>query len=198
MFRLRIEGLDRIPATGPALLVANHVSFLDPAVLLAVANRRRRKIRFLCVAEAFEKPVLGSLLRAGRQIPVGDSHGTRANALAAALDALARGEVVLVYPEGTIPTNDPAIGQVRPQRGAGVLALTAGVPVVPIASRGLERGRPPWRPWRRWPARIVIGTALNMALAELDGRRDRDAFAAASLYCYDAVRTLRDSMPTNL
>lgn len=186
--RVRVRGLENIPARGPALLVANHVSFLDPAVLLAVVNRRPRRIRFLCVAEAFDKPVLGWLLRAGKQIPVGGSGEARRDALAAARSALARGEVVLIYPEGTIPSPGH---EVRPQRGAGMLALVSGAPIVPIATRGLERERRPWRPWRRAPAVVVIGAPLD--ITELPEGAEVDTFTTASERCLEAVRALQSS-----
>jgi 1-acyl-sn-glycerol-3-phosphate acyltransferase len=133
---LRVVGAERVPARGGVLLAANHVSFLDPVVLaVALYACGRRKVRFLALADLFDHPLVGWVLRGTRMIPVARGRGAArmADDACAALDA---GQAVLVYPEGTIVPP----GQTRPARpGAGLVALRASVPVLPIASRGLER-----------------------------------------------------------
>jgi 1-acyl-sn-glycerol-3-phosphate acyltransferase len=180
--RPRVQGLANIPRTGPALLVANHVSYLDPIVLLAVGHRAGRRVRFLTVEESFGKPVVGWFLGVGRQIPVA-GEGDRLQSIRLARAALQAGEVVLVYPEGTIAGDRSVDAKV----GAGFLALTSGVPVVPIRSRGLERGAGRW--WRR-RARVVIGKPVDTG--NLDGLVGRARYAAASTRFMDAVRALPD------
>src|SRR5262249_36889152 len=69
-FRLRFAGLGNVPVTGGALLAYNHVSVLDPVVVALGADRRRRSVRFLSLAEAFEQPLVGWALRRTRQIPL--------------------------------------------------------------------------------------------------------------------------------
>jgi 1-acyl-sn-glycerol-3-phosphate acyltransferase len=181
--RLTVRGLDHIPRSGPALLVANHVSYLDPVVLVVVGHRAgRRKTRFVGYREAFEKPVTGWFLRAGRHIPVRE--GTeRVLTIRQARAALDRGDLVLIYPEGTIAT---AGAVTEAKGGAGLLALSAGVPVIPIATAGLERGAAPW--WRRRRATVTVGPPVD--LADAPGR-GRARYEAASNQCLDAVRALR-------
>lgn len=181
--RLRVTGLEHIPPTGPALLVANHVSYLDPIVLIVVGHRAGRRARFLGVQEAFERPGSGFILRAGRHIPVGGDPADRMLAVRRARDVLRRGEVVLIYPEGTIPR----AGEQRPaQGGAGLLAVTGGVPVIPIRTWGLERGAAPW--WRRRPAEVSVGPPVDLSPAlAATGRRRYDL---ASMLALDAVRAL--------
>ena len=69
------SGLEHLPTSGPTILVANHVSYLDPLTLGWVASRRGRRLRFLAKAELFDRRVLGTLLRWAHQIPV--ARGTR-------------------------------------------------------------------------------------------------------------------------
>ena len=100
--RWTIEGAHNIHASGPVVLASNHVSYLDPLTLAWVADRRGRHVRFLAKAELFDKPVLGTLLHAAHQIPVRRGRVDAADALSAAVDALAQGECIGVFPEGTI------------------------------------------------------------------------------------------------
>lgn len=180
---LRIVGLENLPVSGPAVVVANHVSYLDPIVLVVVAHRRGRKMRFLGVREVFERPVVGRLLRIGRHIPVG--YGPEAMlAIRQARAALARGDLVLIYPEGTIPGSAPVTAA---KGGAGLLALSTGVPVVPIATRGLERR--PGRSCRRRRVGVRVGPPVRLdGLGQLSGRRRYDAAAEEMLA---AIRDLQ-------
>jgi 1-acyl-sn-glycerol-3-phosphate acyltransferase len=184
---LRVVGAERIPARGGVLLAANHVSFLDPLVLaVAVYDRGRRKVRFLALADLFDHPLVGWLLRATRMIPVARGRGVSrmAEDACAALEA---GQAVLVYPEGTIVPP----GESRPARpGAGLVALRASVPVLPIASQGAERSR------RRLPrlrrrVTVVIGPPVD--LSSWQGRLDRQASLEASTALLASVQALRHS-----
>ncbi|PZS31323.1 MAG: 1-acyl-sn-glycerol-3-phosphate acyltransferase [Pseudonocardiales bacterium] len=167
---LRITGLHNIPATGPAIVVANHVSYLDPVVLIVLAHRQGRRLRFLATREVFERRVVGWWMRAGHHIPVGaGSEGTQAIRLAKA--ALDRGDLVMIYPEGTIPGAEP----IRTAKGgAGLLALTGRAPVIPVATAGLERGAASW--WRRRWASAVLGAPIDLTgLGPISGRRRYEA-----------------------
>lgn len=185
--RTKVTGLANLPPRGPAIVVANHVSYLDPVVLVVLAHRRGRKMRILGSREAFERPVSGWWIRAGRHIPVGPgADGLLAIRLATA--ALDRGDLVLIYPEGTIPGVEP----VRAARGgAGLLALSSGVPVIPVASAGLERGAARW--WQRRQVRVVVG--LPVDLGDLAGATGRDRYARASDLMLAAIRRLRPPPP---
>jgi 1-acyl-sn-glycerol-3-phosphate acyltransferase len=186
---LRVVGAERVPARGGVLLAANHVSFLDPLVLaLALYDCGRRRVRFLALADLFHKPLLGWLLRGTRMIPVARGRGVArmADDACAALDA---GQAVLVYPEGTIVP--PA--QTRPGRpGAGLVALRASVPVLPIASRGVERHRRRRLPPLRQRVTVVIGPAVD--LSAWRGRLDRQAQLEASAALLASVQALRPDL----
>jgi 1-acyl-sn-glycerol-3-phosphate acyltransferase len=146
--RWTVEHEERIPAHGPVLLASNHVSYLDPLTLAYVANLRKRKVRFLAKAELFDKRGLGPLLRSVKQIPVQRGSANAADALRGAVDALARGECVTVFPEGTISLDlEPMAGK----SGTARLAREAGVPVTPVGLWGTHRilfkGRKPNWQW---------------------------------------------------
>ena len=186
---LRVVGAERVPAHGGVLLAANHVSFLDPLVLaLALYDCGRRKLRFLALAELFDQPLLGWVLRGTRMIPVARGRGAArlADDACAALDA---GQAVLVYPEGTIVPP----GQRRPARpGAGLVALRASVPVLPIASRGVERPRRRRLPRLRRRVTVVVGPPVD--LSPWHGRLDRQAQLEASAALLASVQALRRAL----
>jgi 1-acyl-sn-glycerol-3-phosphate acyltransferase len=179
---LRVVGEDRLPRRGPVLLVANHVSWLDPPALFVVAHRLGRRLRFVALSTLFHVPVVGWFLRRGRMIAVARGAGAGAM-MNEASRALAAGQALLVYPEGTIPRPASPVGG-RP--GAGLLALTIDAPVIPLASAGLERGARWWR--ARRPAVVVFGDAVD--LSPWRGRVDRRAQLEASAALLDAVRAL--------
>ena len=183
--RIDVTGAEHLPRHGAALLAANHVSALDPVVLLVVAHRCGRKVRFLGVQEAYDHRVVGWFVRAGRHIPVVQGSPSRAP-LQAAERALRAGELVLVYPEGTIPREDAQVGA---KGGIGLLALRTGVPVVPLRSRGLERHLVRrWRPWRRLRAQVAVGPVVP--LPDLDGLRGGARYTAVGSAVLEAVRAL--------
>lgn len=182
---VRVVGAEHLPRTGPALLAANHVSHLDPVVLLVVAHRCGRKVRIMGVQAVHDHPLVGRVVRAGRHIPVVQGAPSR-RPLLAAETALAAGELVLVYPEGTIPG---AGAQVAAKGGVGLLTSRTGVPVVPLRSRGLDRAAlARWRPWRRLRATVHVGPPVPLPdVAHLRGSARSTALGEAVL---DAVRRL--------
>jgi 1-acyl-sn-glycerol-3-phosphate acyltransferase len=114
--RARVTGLERVPEAGSVLLVPNHDSQWDP-VVVAVALRKRRPLRFLGRAELWKIFGLGPILNALRQIPIERGAGDR-DALDEAIAALASGEAICVFPEGKLSR-----GQAIPARsGVGWLA----------------------------------------------------------------------------
>jgi 1-acyl-sn-glycerol-3-phosphate acyltransferase len=135
------RGAERIPAEGPVLLASNHVSFLDPVTETAFVLAHGRIPRYLAKAGLWQIPVVGRVLAGGGHIPVyRDTRDAKA-AFRDALAALARGESVLVYPEGTF-TNDPDGWPMRGKTGIARLALASGAPVIPLAHWGTQRVLP--------------------------------------------------------
>lgn len=157
--RLRVHGAENLPRHGAAVLVANHVSYLDPIVLGVTINRLGRRVRFIAVNELFQKPLLGSILQLLHQIP---NNAQPRAVLRAGKEALTQGDLVLFYPEGTIPTAT----RVRPRRGAAVLAISQQVNIIPMASRGLERRA---FSLRRRQATVWIGSPIDLTdLCDMD------------------------------
>ncbi|MDL5155920.1 lysophospholipid acyltransferase family protein [Actinomycetospora termitidis] len=133
--RRRMVGLENVPAEGPALLVCNHVSYLDPVYTAVFVHRSRRTPRFLAKDSLWRVPVFGRIMAGSRQIPVARGSRDAGSSLAAAEAAFDDDGVVVIYPEGTI-TRDPAGWPMDARSGAARLALTHGVPVIPVVHWG--------------------------------------------------------------
>jgi acyl-[acyl-carrier-protein]-phospholipid O-acyltransferase/long-chain-fatty-acid--[acyl-carrier-protein] ligase len=128
IYRLRAHGAEHIPVKGPALLVSNHVSYIDALIILAAQKRR---VRFLVWAPFMGVPGLRWVLRLMHVIPIQGTSGPRAiiQALRAASDALAAGEVVCIFAEGGITRT----GFLLPfQRGFEQIVKRTPVPIVPV------------------------------------------------------------------
>lgn len=183
LYRVRSEGLDNVPEEGPALLVCNHVSFMDAMI---VGGSVRRPARFVMYYKIFKIPVLSFIFRTAKAIPIAAAKEDPA-LLEKAFDeidqALAEGEVVCIFPEGGL-TSDGEIGTFR--SGVERILARRAVPVVPMAIRGLwgsifsRRDSAPGRmrlPRRFW-SRIVLAVgepvAPTDASAELLEQRVKD------------------------
>jgi len=153
LFRLRTEGTDRIPSSGPAIVAGNHVSALDGVgIALVTGSRGRRMTRFLVAAEFFRKLWSGWALRLYRQIPL--RRGQRdQGALDDAIETIRGGALAGIFPEGTVNA-EPGAGLLRGRKGAARIALATDAPVVPVGIWGTQarwpkpglHGRRPWRP----------------------------------------------------
>jgi 1-acyl-sn-glycerol-3-phosphate acyltransferase len=134
MYRVKIKGLENIPEKGPALIVCNHVSFMDP---LVIGGTVRRPVRFVMDHRIFRIPVLNFIFRTARAIPIASAKEDP-DALHKAFDRidaeLAEGEVVCIFPEGKL-TRDGEINEFK--RGVEKILERRPVPVVPMALRGL-------------------------------------------------------------
>ncbi|WP_433799419.1 lysophospholipid acyltransferase family protein [Actinomycetospora sp. CA-084318] len=133
--RRRMVGLEQVPAEGPALLVSNHISYLDPVYTAVFVHRARRVPRFLAKDSLWRVPVFGRIMAGSRQIPVARGSRDAGASLAAAEAALADDGVVVIYPEGTI-TRDAAGWPMEARSGAARLALLHDVPVIPVVHWG--------------------------------------------------------------
>ena len=160
LYRLRVSGEERIPAEGAALLVANHVSFVD---WLLIASVSPRPVRFVMHHTFMRLPVLRWLFRDARVIPIAPAREDAATLEAAygriAVE-LAAGELVCVFPEGRI-TSDGRLSPFRP--GVERIVAASPVPVVPMALVGMwgsffsrAGGRAMTRPFRRVWSRVRI------------------------------------------
>jgi glycerol-3-phosphate dehydrogenase (NAD(P)+) len=152
-FRMQRIGREHVPAKGPVLITANHRSFLDPFVIACMA---RRPMHYVAKQELFARPVAAWLLNALGAFPVARGASDE-QMIETACQILARGDIVLIFAEGT-RVRPGALGQ--PKRGVGRLALESGVPVVPMAVIGTEAIRRGWR-IRPHKVRLRAGRALR-------------------------------------
>ncbi|MFE6701334.1 lysophospholipid acyltransferase family protein [Streptomyces sp. NPDC057718] len=143
LFRPRIEGLEYIPEDGAAIVAGNHLSFSDHFLMPAIIKRR---ITFLAKAEYFTGPgikgrLTAAFFRSAGQIPV-DRSGKDAGqaAIREGLGVLSKGELLGIYPEGT-RSHDGRL--YKGKVGVAVMAITAGVPVIPCAMLGTFEIQPP-------------------------------------------------------
>lgn len=128
---LRTERL-RLPSHGPVLIASNHVSGLDPLLLIAAV---KRPLRFIIAREEYERWWLKWLLRAIGCIPIDRERDPR-NALYAARRALAAGEAVAIFPQGGIRLDQEPPAPLR--RGIVLLAQMTGAPIIPVRIRGVR------------------------------------------------------------
>jgi 1-acyl-sn-glycerol-3-phosphate acyltransferase len=150
LFRVRIVGVEHVPARGAAIVAFNHVSALDgPALAVELSRRTRRETRFLVAAEFFDKTFFGWVLRTFDQIPIRRGKGD-AHALDLALASLHDGSVLAIAPEGGV-NPEPRGDLQRIRSGIARLALPTGVPIVPV---GL------WGTQERWPKTGIIWGGL--------------------------------------
>lgn len=129
------QGTEHLPTTGGYLAVANHITNLDPLTFAHFLYDSSRPPRILAKASLWKVPVLkGVLVRTG-MIPVHRGTAGAASSLADAVRQLESGECVAVFPEGTL-TRDPDLWPMVGKTGAARLALSSGVPVIPVAQWG--------------------------------------------------------------
>jgi len=147
-FRLRLEGIAHIPGEGPVVIVPNHQTYADP-VLVTIPVRR--PVYYMAWSRLFEVPVLSWMIRKLRAFPVQvDSSDSRA--AREAIRILQSGEAVMIFPEGG-RSLDGGVGRFRP--GAFRLAVSLGVPILPVTIAGGHEAWPPGRPLPR-PGTITI------------------------------------------
>jgi 1-acyl-sn-glycerol-3-phosphate acyltransferase len=162
----RYEGREHIPATGGALVVANHISHLDPVFSGLIVHRSRRVPRFLAKHSLWSTPVLGRALAGSGQIPVYRESADAQESLRAGTEALNSGKIVIIYPEGTI-TRDPDGWPMHSRTGVARLALTTDVPVVPMVhwgtSRVLDMYSKKFRPFPRGPITVRCGEPVDLS-----------------------------------
>jgi 1-acyl-sn-glycerol-3-phosphate acyltransferase len=134
LYRIRVDGMKNLPEEGPAVLVCNHVSFMDPLILMA---NLRRPARFVMYYKIFNIPLLHFVFKTAKAIPIAGKKEDPAIMHKAFEDvdaALADGELVCIFPEGGL-TKDGSIQTFRP--GVEKILERRPVPVVPMALRGL-------------------------------------------------------------
>lgn len=149
-------GQHNIPATGGVIIVANHISNIDPVLVGEYLIYSGRWPRFLAKTEVWGWPVVGWVARRTGQIRVFRDSERARDSLAEARRAITDGQAVVIYPEGTI-TTDPENWPMTGRRGAARLALETGAAVVPVA---------------QWGAHEILGGRVIQWRRLFGGRRD--------------------------
>lgn len=164
--RWRVEGLGLVPRSGPVLVVANHISYLDPVFSAVFVHRARRVPRFLAKHSLWKVPVLGSIMAGSGQIPVYRESADAQHSLSAGVEALRGDKVVVIYPEGTI-TRDPNGWPMHSRTGVARLALSSEAPVVPMVHWGTldvyDHYRKKFRPLPRKEIVVRCGEPIDLS-----------------------------------
>jgi 1-acyl-sn-glycerol-3-phosphate acyltransferase len=175
LFKLRYQHPERIPPSGPVLLVANHVSILDPIACARLVFDAGRIPNFLAKESLF-KGIVGTVLRAAGQIPVARFTTSARGSVSAAQEALASGRVIVIYPEGSV-TRNPDWWPMQGRTGVARLALTTDAVVVPVAQWGPQRVHDyhtkKWHPRLRAPADYLVGEPVDLTALREEVRAGR-------------------------
>ena len=134
--RFRVAGAANIPRTGGLLIASNHLSFADPATLTAFCLEAGRVPRYLAKAGLWDVPLLGSVMRSGKHIPVYRGSAAAGGAYRDAVASVRSGECVGIFPEATF--SDDVVGHwpMKGKTGVARIALETGAPVIPVANWG--------------------------------------------------------------
>ena len=182
--KLDFQGQDNVPRKGGAILAINHTSYLDFALAGTAALPANRYVRFMAKKELFDNKIAGPLLRGMHHINVDRSNGSAS--FVAALRALKTGEIIGIFPEGTISTSFEIKGL---KSGAVRLAIGAGVPVIPTIVWGGQRvftkGVKPSFKRSKIPVAVTFGEPINYS-------RDTDVEISESHLREVMIQMLRD------
>ena len=176
------HGQEHIPREGGVIVAGNHLSYADWAAMALFLHEAGRYPAFLIKSSAFNVKLLGPFLRACGQLPVNRGSADAALVLKDAESALAQGECVLIYPEGTA-TRDPAKWPMVAKTGVARMALDTGYPVIPVATWGAQEilpyGSKKVHLLPRHTVRMLAGPAVDLS-AYAGQPLSRDVLRAAT------------------
>jgi 1-acyl-sn-glycerol-3-phosphate acyltransferase len=154
----QVWGRDLVPRSGGLIVASNHISFWDPPLIGAILPR---EVHYLAKEELFSNPVFGAVIRSYNAIPIRRGM-VDLSGMARAVETLRRGGAMMLFPEGTRMRD----GRLHPARpGVGMMAVNAGVPVVPCYISGSNR---PGR-WLGWRERVRVSFGAPRTWQELAG-----------------------------
>lgn len=174
--KIKTTGLEQVPASGPLLVVINHIAFSDP---LVVMSRLPRLLIPMAKAEIFESWLTGWGMKSGGGIPVHRGEADM-HAVKLALQVLKQGGAVLMAPEGTrSPT-----GQLQPAKdGAAMLALRSNAAILPVGVSGSEQWPHYWQRLHRPPVLVSVGPPFRLqSSSKRPSREEMTALTTALMY----------------
>ncbi|RUQ22440.1 1-acyl-sn-glycerol-3-phosphate acyltransferase [Kocuria sp. HSID16901] len=194
------KGVEKLPRDQGYIVVANHVTEVDPLTVAYLVYMSGTIPRFLAKESLFRIPVVGTILHRTAQIPVFRGSMDARKSLESARAVIDAGGAVLIYPEGTL-TKDPDLWPMAGRSGAARLALATGAPVVPIAHWGDQEflapkaTKPQFFP--RKTAHVLVGDPIDLSDVRAENRTDhvsRDALAEATERMMDALTGLVEQL----
>ncbi len=186
-WKVDVRGAEHVPGHGPAVIASNHVGYLDFTFIGYGTRPRGRLVRFLAKQEVFDHWMIGPLMRGMHHIPV-DRFGRASKALDDAIVALRRGELIGMFPEGTISRSFVPAGA---KNGAARMAMGAGAPLIPCAVWGSQRLLTKGKP-RNFQRGVAISVSFGEPVAYRRGDDPTDVtvrlMAAVTALVEDAAR----------
>jgi 1-acyl-sn-glycerol-3-phosphate acyltransferase len=160
------RGAEKLPESGAAIVVCNHLSYLDPLTFTHFLYNNGRAPRYLGKASVFKIPIIGAIIKAAGQIPVHRESKDAVKGLEHAIAVLKAGHLLGVYPEGTL-TRDENLWPMKAKTGVARLAMLTGAPVFPCASWGPEKVIPPYgkkiRLFPRTKVSVIMGDQIDFS-----------------------------------
>ncbi|MBA2124136.1 hypothetical protein B9J78_04275 [bacterium Unc6] len=181
LFRIRFFGVQNIPSSGGFILASNHTSYLDP-VMLGVACPR--ELNFLVMKELFDVQFLSWIIKRCNTFPINRKRPD-VGALKEFFKRLRQGRGVVIFPEGTRSADGTLM---KPERGVGLIAIKAGVPVVPVYLEGTHNALPVGAKWiRLYPVSVWFGKPIMTGTLKGAG-----SFQGASEIIMEGIKSLKN------
>lgn len=190
------QGAEKIPKSGPVIVVSNHVSYFDVLGFAYFLYHNGRAPRFLGKAGVFRVPIIGRILLAAGQVPVERESQGAGKAIDHAKAILLAGHMLGVYPEGTL-TRDSGLWPMVAKTGVARLALQTGAPVIPIAQWGTADVMPTYsKKVRLFPrSQITIRCGDAIDLSKWAGRaEDPQALTEATAHIMREITKLLEGI----
>jgi 1-acyl-sn-glycerol-3-phosphate acyltransferase len=190
------QGQEKIPKSGAAIVVCNHLSYLDPLTFTHFLYNNGRAPRYLGKESVFRVPFIGWFIKAAGQIPVNRESKDAIKGFEHAIAVLKAGHMLGVYPEGTL-TRDENLWPMKAKTGVARLALETDTPVYPCASWGPERVIPPYgkkiKLFPRTKVSVIMGDPVDLSWWRGKGG-DPAAVEAASEAIMDEITRLLEKI----
>ncbi len=189
-WKVEVRGAEHIPADGPAVIASNHIGYLDFIFVGYGARDAGRLVRFAAKKEVFDHPVSGPLMRGMKHLPV-DRDGDRMAVMREAQRRLGLGQVIGMFPEGTISRSFMPSGA---KTGTARMAIEAGVPLIPAAVWGdhriMTKGRKP-----NWQRGVHMMVGFGPAVEYDEGADTREVTQRMTEAITDLVTELQRDYP---